>query len=51
MWVNLRNVGDNLFGKCTNTLDVPGSVHRNIKIIERTNKIQPCGRIYCFNVS
>jgi hypothetical protein len=33
------------------TLDVHGSVHRNINIIERTNKMQPCTRIYYSNVS
>jgi hypothetical protein len=27
-------------------LDVHGSVHRNIKLIERTNKMEPCSRIY-----
>ena len=32
-------------------LGVPGSVYRNIKLIERTNKIQPCSRIHCTNVS
>jgi len=26
-------------------------VHRNIKFIERTDKMQPCSRIYYFNVS
>jgi len=30
---------------------VPGSVHRNINLIERTNKMQPCSRIYYSNVS
>jgi len=32
-------------------LDVHGSVHRNINLIERTNKMQPCSRIYYSNVS
>ena len=32
-------------------LDVHGSVHRNIKLIERTNKMQPCSRIYYSSVS
>ena len=32
-------------------LDVHGSVHRNIKLIERNNKMQPSSRIYYFNVS
>ena len=32
-------------------LDVHGSVHRNIKLIERTNKMRPCSRIYYSNVS
>ena len=27
-------------------VDVHGSVHRNIKLIERTNKMQPCNRFY-----
>ena len=31
--------------------DVYGSVHRNINLIERTNKMQPCDRIYYYNVS
>ena len=32
-------------------LDVHGFVHHNIKLIERTNKMQPCSRIYYSNVS
>jgi hypothetical protein len=32
-------------------LNVHGSVHRNINLIERTNKMQPCSRIYYSNVS
>jgi hypothetical protein len=32
-------------------LDVHGSVHRNINLTERTNKMQPCSRIYYSNVS
>jgi len=31
--------------------DVHGSVHRNINLIERTNKMQLCSRIYYSNVS
>jgi hypothetical protein len=31
--------------------DVHGSVHRNIKLIERTNKMQSCSRIYYSIVS
>jgi hypothetical protein len=31
--------------------DVHGSVHRNINLIERTNKMQPCSRIYYSVVS
>ena len=31
--------------------DVHGSMHRNIKLIERTNKMQPCSRIYYSDVS
>ena len=31
--------------------DVHGSVHRNINLIERTNKMQPCSRIYYSSVS
>ena len=31
--------------------DVHGSVHRNKNLIERTNKMQPCSRIYYSNVS
>ena len=30
---------------------VHGSVHRNINLMERTNKMQPCSRIYYSNVS
>jgi hypothetical protein len=30
-------------------LDVHGSMHRNIKLIERTNKMHPCSRIYYSN--
>jgi hypothetical protein len=32
-------------------LDVHGSVHRNIKLIERTKKMLPCSRIYYSIVS
>ena len=32
-------------------LDVHGSVHRNINVIERTNKMRPCSGIYYSNVS
>ena len=32
-------------------LDVHGSVHRNISLIERTNKMQLCSRIYYSNVA
>ena len=32
-------------------LDVHKSMHHNINLIERTNKMQPCGRIYYSNVS
>ena len=32
-------------------LYVHGSVHRNINLIERTNKMQPCSKIYYSNVS
>ena len=38
----------------TNTFkvfDVHGSVHRNINLIERTNKMWPCSRIYYSSVS
>jgi len=31
-------------------LDVHGSVHYNLNLIERTNKMQPCSRIYYSNV-
>jgi len=31
--------------------DVHGSVHRNINLTERTNKMQPCNRIYYSYVS
>jgi hypothetical protein len=39
----------NKLTKCK--LDVHGSVHRNIKVMEGTNKMQPCSRIYYSNVS
>ena len=32
-------------------LDVHGSMHHNINLIEITNKMQPCSRIYYFSVS
>jgi len=32
-------------------VDVHRSVHRNINLIERTNKMRPCSRIYYFSVS
>jgi len=32
-------------------LDVHGSVHHNINLIEITNKMRPCSRIYYSNVS
>jgi hypothetical protein len=32
-------------------LDVHTSVHRKINLIERINKMQPCSRVYYFNVS
>jgi len=32
-------------------LDVHGSVHRNINLIERTNKMQSYSRIYYSSVS
>jgi len=31
--------------------DVHGSVHRKINLIQRSNKMQPCSRIYYSNVS
>jgi hypothetical protein len=37
--------------KCIVSFDVHGTVHRNINLIERTNKMQPCSRIYYSNVS
>jgi hypothetical protein len=40
---------------CTSTskdvLDIHGSLHHNINLIEITNKIRPCSRIYYSNVS
>ena len=33
------------------TLGVHGSVHRSINLIERTNKMRQCSRIYYSNVS
>ena len=38
-------------GKHWFKLDVHGSMHRNINLIERTNKMRPCSRIYYSNVS
>jgi hypothetical protein len=37
--------------KDSNKFDGHESVHRNINLIETTNKMQPCSRIYYFNVS
>jgi hypothetical protein len=34
-----------------NKLDVHGSVNRNVNLIERTNKMRPCSRIYYSSVS
>jgi len=31
-------------------LDIHRSVYRNINLIERTNKMQPCSRIYYSNI-
>ena len=38
-----------LFSDVLNLVDVHGSVHRNRNRIERTNKMQPCSRIYYSN--
>jgi len=35
----------------TEELDVHRSVHQNINLIEITNKMRPCSRIYYSNVS
>jgi len=43
------NIGNNT--KQSNQPDVHGSVHRNINLIERTNKLRPCSRIYYSSVS
>jgi len=32
-------------------IDIHGSMHRNINVIERTNKMRQCSRIYYSNVS
>jgi hypothetical protein len=32
-------------------LHVYGALHRNTDLIERTNKMQPCSRVYYSNVS
>jgi hypothetical protein len=37
--------------KVRNEVDVHRSVHRNINLIERTNKMRPYSRIYYFSVS
>jgi len=37
--------------QCEHYLDVHGSVHRNINLIERTNKMRLCSRIYYSIVS
>ena len=50
----MRNILEKLCRENQNTfylLDVHGSVHRDINLTERTNKMQPCSRIYNFNVS
>jgi hypothetical protein len=43
--------GKDIYLCINNKRDVHGSMHRNIKLIERTNKMQPCSRIYYSNVS
>ena len=53
--VKLSQLAESVEGICPffNTvceLDVRGSVHHNINLIERTNKMQPCSRIYYSNV-
>jgi len=45
----LTSMGKYCSGFCK--LDVYGSVHRNINLIERTNKMQPCSRIYYSSIS
>jgi len=55
-WINqvllLFNVNDSVAEKSpVYELDVHGSVHPNIKLIERTNKMQPSSRIFYSNVS
>jgi len=41
----------NFIAKPRTILDVHGSVHHNINLIEITNKMRPCSRIYYSNVS
>jgi len=54
LWITekcVRTVCLNLTEYHKATVDVHGSVHRNINLIESTNKMQPCSRIYYSNVS
>jgi len=39
------------WGDSSKKIDVHGSVHRNINLIERTNKMRLCSRIYYSNAS
>ena len=50
--ISLRN-GPFIWLGCNNdsALDVPGSVHRSINHLEKTNKMRPCSRMYNSNVS
>ena len=41
----------NVLGIVFYKLDVHGSVHHNINLIEINNKMRPCSRIYYSNVS
>ena len=45
-----HSLGTSLYMKDLTKLNAHGSVHRNINLKERTNKMQPYSRIYYSNV-
>jgi hypothetical protein len=48
---HLEDTMNNFESKLSIKLDVHGFVHRNKNIIERTDKMRPCSRIYYSSVS
>ena len=47
---HLEDTMNSLESKLSIKLDVHGFVHRNINLIERTDKMRPCSRIYYSSV-